>query len=851
MSVRVKNVVLIITLLLAACRQESRESLLAEGARLLQEGNPKGAVVLYKTSLERFPDDPGTRFALAKAYLLIGKPDQAENELRKIANRPDTPVDLHLILGRVKLARRQPEQAREAFLVHLAAFPDSAATWEGIGLASIQAGELAKATGAFERALSLDPGLPEARCALTEILLRQHALDQAASQLDALFAHHPDHQAGMHLLARLHIAREDIPAAAAAYTAITAKYPKDIQARSQDALIRLMALGETQPAEKAAGTLIASAPNRPEGYRLRGLLELKKGEYPQAINSFQQALKQAPDRASNVLLAQAYASIGNPEMAITELCQVLDQAPDDARARLLLANLNMRLNRMDEALVELEKLLQRHPDDSLARRMFGDVMLSRGEIDKGLAILTSLESTQGPTPETHLRRGVILATQGRTAEAETALRQAVAMNAAAMEPRLVLATFLKQQGRFDEAEAALDLGDTDPGQAALAYNAKARIRLQQGRPEETEALLQKARALAPDLAMTYHNLAQLDFKEGRPEKAAYWYRTLLERHPDDVSARLTLAAALECLGRLDEAREQLGVAADTRQLQPLLLLADFLSRHGRPDKALETVDACLTVHKNAQPAHILKARLLFAAGDEAGAQAELQKLERLDKNAAFAERFRAALQTRKWDAAEALARKHLEESPRRADRFLPMSRLREAQGDLEAAKDTLRRGLEADPANVQARVALAMVLHKAGKSRQALEQLDALLGPGAPQVAAYNARGIIRQVLNDIEGAIADYENALLLKGQNLVALNNLAMLYADRPETASKALDLAWTAYNLDRNAPAVLDTLGYALLKNNRSANALAILNRAATLAPEDQGIASHLNLAKTITQ
>ncbi|OLN29432.1 TPR domain protein [Desulfovibrio sp. DV] len=846
-----RNLALILALLLAACRQESREALLAEAGKHLQDGNPRGAVVIYKTCLERFPDDPGTRFALAKAYLDIGKPEQAETELRKLANGSGAPADLQVYLGRAKLAKQAPAEARKAFQAQLAAFPDSASAWEGLGFTELQADAPAKAVEAFERSLALNPGLADARCALVEILMRENDFEQASRQLDQLFEHHPAHHAGMLLLARLEIARDNPEAAAATYAAIMAKHPRDILARSQHALIRLLSANETAPAEEAATKLIATAPKRPEGYRLRGLLELRRGEYAQAINSFQMALKQSPDPASNVLMAEAYLGNGNPEMAISELCLVLDQRPDDAKARWLLATINLRLNRMDEAIAELEKLLQHHPEDTQAQRLIGDTMLSQGALDKSLSVFTALEQKQGATQDTLVRKGIILARQGRTAEAETTLRQAVALDQTALEARVMLATFLKQQGRFDEAEASLDLDNSNPEQKALAYNAQAKLRFQQGRFAETEALLQKAREMAPNMGMTYYNLATLDFKEGRPEKAAYWYRTLLERHPDDVPARLNLASALECHGKNAEAEEQLRVAAATKQLKPMLLLADFYSRNGQTSQALEAIAVCQAVHKDSVPASVLTFRLLLQANDKARAQAELQHLERLDKKRAFSESFTAALKAGAWPEAEILAKKSIEEGPHNAENYLPMARLLEAKGDAVAAQEIIRRGLEADMTNAKARIALAMQLHNAGKNQQALEQLDTLLKPGAPQALAYVSRGIVLQALGENDKAIADYENALRHQGQNLTALNNLALLYADRPSQAPQALDLAWAAYNLDRNAPAVLDTLGYALLKNNHVANAQVILKRALQLSPDDEAIAKHLQLAKTDKQ
>lgn len=832
---------------LGGCRQDTRESLLAEAGTLLRNGNAKGAVVIYKTCLERFPDDASTRFALAKSYLELGKPDQAEAELRKLAGTPGAPQDLPIYLGRAKLAKQLPEEARTAFQTHLATFPDSSLAWEGLGFALLQDSAPDKAADAFKRSLALDPRLTDARCALVEILMRQNSLEQASQQLDQLFEHHPDQHAGMHLLAQIALARDNPEAASAAYAAITAKHPRDILARSQYALIRLLSADETKPAEDAAAKLLATDPNRPEGYRLRGLLELRRGENAQAINSFQLALKQASDPASSILLAEAYLANGNPEMAISALCQVLDERPEDGKARWMLASINLRLGRMDEAVAELEKLLQRDPEDTQAQQVIGEAMFSKGALDKSLAIFNRLEQKQGATKDTLLRKGIILTKQGRMEEAEAALRQAVALEQSDLEARLVLATFLKRQGRFDEAEVSLEPGNASPDQKALAYNAQAKIRLQQGRVSETEALLHKARELAPNIGITYYNLATLDFREGRPEKAAYWYRTLLERHPDDVMARLNLASALECHGKIAEAEEQLRLAATTKQLKPMILLSDFYSRNQLTQKAIEAVNNCQDIYQDSVPVSALKYRLLIKNNNTMEAEIELQHLEKLDKKRAFSECFTIALNAHSWSEAEALAKKNIEEAPLMGESYLPKAKLLEARGDHVAAQNTLLRALEVDPSNVKTKIALAMQFHHRGDSQKALEQLDSLLKSGSPQVQAYVSRGIVHQTIGNAAKAITDYESALRQQSQNLVALNNLALLYADRAGSNSQALDLAWAAYNLDRNDPAVLDTLGYVLLKNNSIKNAKIILTRALQLAPTDAGILEHYEIAK----
>lgn len=849
MNTRLKILILFFALIVAACNKESHESLLAEGAKLIKEDNAKGAVVIYKTCLERFPNDSETRFELAKAYLQIGKPDQAENEMRKLLDMGTARPEVQLLMGKIKLAQRKPVPARNEFQAYLKQAPQSGEAWEGIGLTHAQEKAVDQAKQAFEHALALDPSLSVARCELVAILLDQSNLADAKQQLDELFSHHPEHQVGMHLLARLQIAQEDVEKAAATYETIKDKHPQDVLARSQEAFIKLLALGQTQPAQAAAQYLLAHSPNRPEGYRLKGLLELNGNDLNQAITSFQQALKQGPDVASNMLLAQAYLANGNPEMAISELSLVLDQRPDDTRARLMLANLHMRLNRMDEAIAELERLLQLHPDNAQGKRLLGDAMALHGDLDKSLSLYNSVESTWGPSQDIHLRKGVILAENGQANEAEVVLRQAVDQAPASIEPRAVLATFLKMQGRFDEAVSALDLSQGTPDQTALAMNAKARIRFQQGQMAETEALLQKAREVDPDVTATYHNLALLDIRSGRLDRAVDWYRQALARSPQDIAARLSLAEGLESLGQIDEALTELRQAADSKQVRAYLGLADFLSRHGQPGQAISVLETCLEEHNNFRPALILKARLLLSSGDETGGQAALKKLELLDKEVAFSERFRAALQAKRWDKAESLASKRIEEAPRDAGHYLPMAKLREAQGDLAGAQNVLRQGLAADKANPQALTTLALLLHKSGDTLQALELLAKAIQTEPNSDFALTARGLVKQAQGDAKGAMTDYEKALLLRRQNHVALNNLAMLYADSPGTAPRSLELAWTAYVLERANPSVLDTLGYAMIRNNQGENAVSILTQAARLAPKDQNIAQHLSMAKSM--
>ena len=90
---------LIIMLMLTACSSKTKEELYSEGLKQLNAENPSGAVVLFKSALEKDENYLDARFQLAKAYAKLGKKEQAEKEFLKVLS------DV------VEIWHRQPENA--------------------------------------------------------------------------------------------------------------------------------------------------------------------------------------------------------------------------------------------------------------------------------------------------------------------------------------------------------------------------------------------------------------------------------------------------------------------------------------------------------------------------------------------------------------------------------------------------------------------------------------------------------------------------------------------------------------------------------------------------------------------
>jgi tetratricopeptide (TPR) repeat protein len=212
--------------------------------------DPAAAEPLYRAALAREPDHGGARYALGNALMLLGRLDEARQEIRTaMAASPGNPlppyllgqVELragapdaalaafdqaiaaaprfmpgHLARGDVLLARRDGAAAREAFRRALEIVPESVPALIGLGQANQVLGETAEAEEAYRRALARDPDAAIALNNLAWLLAEQgRDLPQAeawARRAVALVPARPEMRATLGWVQR---ARGDLAGAAA------------------------------------------------------------------------------------------------------------------------------------------------------------------------------------------------------------------------------------------------------------------------------------------------------------------------------------------------------------------------------------------------------------------------------------------------------------------------------------------------------------------------------------------------------------------------------------------------------------------------------------------------------------
>lgn len=154
---------------------------------------------------------------------------------------------------------------------------------------------------------------------------------------------------------------------------------------------------------------------------------------------------------------------------------------------------------------------------------------------------------------------------------------------------------------------------------------------------------------------------------------------------------------------------------------------------------------------------------------------------------------------------------------------------------LEAEIDNLRKSLNA---------AAAPALPAAAGKSAVPPEVPAPAAPEAVSVSDIIIQGYLRQGIDaerdgKIESAQWNYEQALSLQPDNLIALKRLGLIAANAAQDAAAAKYLG-QAFRLNPDDPEVLVAHGFAMLRLNRPQWALSSLSRAAALKPDDAAVA-----------
>lgn len=275
------------------------------------------------------------------------------------------------------------------------------------------------------------------------------------------------------------------------------------------------------------------------------------------------------------------------------------------------------------------------------------------------------------------------------------------------------------------------------------------------------------------------------------------------------------------------------------------LLARAYAKLKRPKQAREALEKAVSLDPTYAPASLLYARVLMDDSKYDQAEPLIQRVLQRDANDARAQELLARLlmaQNRVKEAEPMLASGVKEHGDDAA--------LLWAYGDAltilkqyDEAEKQYKRAVKLDPKNVRIRMSYTQMLLYALKYDQVPEQARevAKMAPDSDEMQ-FMAGSALHQAGKEDE-AITHYREALIINPNNLPAANNIALLLADRKQDTGTAVAWARKAAALAPKNPAVVDTLGWALVRDGNVKEGLDVLRAVNKAWPSNAIIQYHL--------
>jgi putative PEP-CTERM system TPR-repeat lipoprotein len=843
----IKRAIILISLAvgIAGCTGKTGKELYEAGVKELHKGNPGGAIVLFRNALEKDQNLTDARYQLAKAYMASHKFEQAEKEFQKVQRQSPGMPAIRLELARLYSILAKPDMAIREAKEYLAANPGSADALEALGVAYAVKNMPEEAETQFLRALQREPAKATTKLELAGLYANLGNIRGSRELLNEVIRANPNDARAYFMLAELEIAAGDKDRALALYNKVVEIRNSDPVPQYKAALIHLDR-GDIKTAENTAEELIRKFPKSAEGYRLKGIVNYRQKNFSEAITALQNSLKFHPSIPGYYFLGLSLYQQGELENALSQFRLILDKVPSFTKARLLAGIILLKQKRYDDAISEIRRLLESDDGNALAHNVLGSAYLAKGSYKDGLRELDRAIEINPRIIDAHLKKGIFHLSQGKTGEFETDLSTAVHVAPEMLETRLMLASFYMQRNNHAKALAVLNEGVTGKKSDAALYTCMARVMLADKNHAEGMKYLQKAKGCDPAVFDPYFTLAAYYAGSGDLGKAGGEYSAVLQKDPGNVRAMLQLAMLLDSQGRDSEALSYFLKAKETRKPEAYLALANHFALKKNYKKALSVLDEGTKYAPRAVEILELKGRLQQDNRQYREALRTYADLEAIAPERGAILKINTYLAMN--DQSEALnqARRALEAKPGSYFGYMLLASVYLRQEKPDRAIEELNKGLRLAGDNPQAELMLADLYAKAGNNAVAMRTCDDILRRHPGFAPAYFEQGRILEKSGNKKDAVKKYRDALAVSANYVASLNNLAYLYADGYGSKSESVRLAETALALQPDNAGVMDTLGYALLKNGRLQEARKILEKAATLLPDNPTVKFHLALA-----
>lgn len=867
---------LAVFLMMAGCAESTKEEMFGEGLELLESGNPRGAIVLFRRSLDRDQNFVEARFQIAKAYFLIGSLDSAEKELLKVQRLRPSSREIRIELARVYLRKARPDEALEQIDGLAEGSPDDAEALELAALAQAAKGDYPLSIKLLKRALSFERGRKTAAISLARVYMMAGEEEKAEVRVKELLRRDPSNRDALGLLAALRKSRKDIDGALESYELLLKSNPADFEALYGKSAL-YAGSGRYTEALAVLDEIIEKHPRRPEGYVLKGRVFFYKKDFEEAMSFLQQSLSLRPGAAAYYFLGLCHYNKNELEQALSQLYRALDYNPLLLEARTLASFILLRQGRTEEAISEAAKVAGMDGESPFTHYILGSAYLKKGLYEEGMRELGRAIEIGPGFSDAHIENGFGM---GDLKDAGEEFEAAISAAPGELNSRVILASYHMEKEEFRRAIEVLKGGVRGLKSDAVLFNLIAEACGRQNRVDEAIRYLKKAIKLNPGYLASYFNLSSLYMLKGEHEKAVGELEAAVENSPGNVRALLGIARIYETAGGDGKALVYYAKAEETGKAEGCMALAEYYLRKGKHGKALGVLGKGIGKNPSESALHEMEGKTLLLIERPREALRSFERIEKLNPGRGLPLIVNAYLFVGKPSEALKKVSEALKREPESLDLAAELSRILLIMGRENDAVENAEKMILAKPGSPVGYMTLARLyrdMNKPGRAFDVLKKANvagrdgaaiyAMLGDmhvprqdyasaldyygkaegvNGAYVPAVFGRGAVLHALGREEEAAVSYKKVLRLSRNHVPALNSLAYIYAQGDTDLETALLLAARAYMTAPSDGPVLDTFGFVLFKNGRVRAAADILKRAVAIMPEDPTVRYHLSLA-----
>jgi tetratricopeptide (TPR) repeat protein len=430
------------------------------------QGNRAIALDRVREVVAKNPKDMSARLLESRLLFLSNKIDESLTTARAIIKEEPSSASAagaHMLIGGIEASRERNEEAIKSYEEALRLDRQPISAQLALAGLHLSTGDVDKAAGYVQQALSVQPTNPLGRSLLVRIDLLKGQSSKAAADLASLEKDYPNAAPVLNLVAARHAVDRRYDLARAAYAKVLQVSPNDLEAlaglvnidletkRPADAIARIEAASKRQAPNsslkllaartyfnagdvtKAEATLkecIDLDPNRISAYSLLGELYARQNKLQDAKDQFAKVVEKSPKSiGANTMLGMLLESLQDLPAAEQQYLKTLSANPNAAVAANNLAWIYASSNRNLDQAMELALTAYRNlPDNPNVNDTLGWIYYRKGLYPQAIRHLETATRISPKDPNNHYHLGMARLQTGDLVGGKASLTQALALS---------------------------------------------------------------------------------------------------------------------------------------------------------------------------------------------------------------------------------------------------------------------------------------------------------------------------------------------------------------------------------------------------------------------------------------